>query len=267
VESDSLAQAKVLVPEIREFVIGTVVRITPYGAYITLDEYNNIEGLLHISEISSSWVKNIRDHVREGQKAVFKVLRTDSEKLHVDLSLRRVNEREKKDKLLGWKRERRGRKLLDMTAEKMKVSSEEAYEKIGIILEDRFGTIYTGFEKASEEGSDPLTKINIPSDWAAALVEVARAKVRIPRMKINGILELSCAKPDGVTVLKEAFRKAMDIKKPASAEIKIYVVGAPKYRIEVLGESYKEVEKVLENSVQVLLKSLEAGGGEGSFKR
>jgi len=52
-----LAQEKILVPEIGEFVIGTVLRVTPYGAYIALDEYNNIEGLLHISEISSSWVK------------------------------------------------------------------------------------------------------------------------------------------------------------------------------------------------------------------
>ena len=262
-----MAQTKVSVPEIGEFVVGTVLRVTPYGAYITLDEYNNIEGLLHISEISSSWVKNIRDHVREGQKAVFKVLRADAEKLHVDLSLRRVNEREKKEKLLEWKRERRGRKLLDMVAEKMKASQEEAYEKIGVVLEDHFGNIYAGFEKASEGGTDPLTKIDIPSDWAAALVELAKTKVKIPRMKTKGILEVSCTKPNGVTVLKEAFKKAIEIRKPANAEIRIHVIGAPKYRIEVLGESYKEVEKILENSVQVLLKTLEAGGGEGSLKR
>ena len=89
-----------LLPEIGEFVVVTIIRIMPYGAYAALDEYDDVEGLLHISEISSRWVKNIRDHVRERQKVVLKVLRVDSEKRHIDLSLRRVNEREKREKLL-----------------------------------------------------------------------------------------------------------------------------------------------------------------------
>jgi len=262
-----LEQSKVSVPETGELVVGTVVRIVPYGAYITLDEYNNIEGLLHISEISSSWVKNIRDHVREGQKAVLKVLRADPEKVHVDLSLRRVNEREKREKLLEWKRERRGKKLLDMAAERMKVSPEEAFEKVGVILEDRFGSLYAGFEKATGEGMAPLTKVNVPQDWAKVIVEIAKAKVRIPRMKVRGTLELSCSKPNGVAVLREAFKKAAGIKKPENTDIRIYVTGAPKYRIEVLAGSYKEVEKLLEDAVQVVLKTVEAGGGEGKFKR
>ena len=96
-------------PEAGELVVGTIIRIMPYGAYAALDEYDGAEGLLHISEISSRWVKNIRDHVRERQKAVLKVLRVDREKRHIDLSLRRVNEREKREKLLAWKRELRGR--------------------------------------------------------------------------------------------------------------------------------------------------------------
>jgi translation initiation factor 2 subunit 1 len=121
-------QAQVL-PEIGELVVGTVVRIVPYGAYVTLDEYNNVEGLLHISEVSSGWVRNIGEHIREGQKTVVKVLRTDPQKMHVDLSLRRVSEREKKDKLLEWKQESRGRRLLDMAAEKIKISPDEAYQK------------------------------------------------------------------------------------------------------------------------------------------
>lgn len=262
-----MEQSKVSVPEVGELVVGTVVRIVPHGAYITLDEYNNIEGLLHISEISSRWVKNIRDHVREGQKTVLKVLRVDPEKIHVDLSLRRVNEREKGDKLLEWKREKRSRKLLDMAAEKMKVSPEEAFEKVGVILEDNFESLYSSFEKAAEGGVAPLTKANIPLDWATVLVEIAKAKVRIPRMKVRGTLELSCTKPNGVTILREAFKKAMGIKKPENADIRIYVTGAPKYRIEVLAGSYKEVEKLLGDAVQIALKTVEAEGGEGKFKR
>jgi len=42
-------------PETGEMVVATVSRIESYGAYVTLDEYNNKEALLHISEISSRW--------------------------------------------------------------------------------------------------------------------------------------------------------------------------------------------------------------------
>src|SRR4030042_5205624 len=121
----------IFLPDSGELIIGSVTRITPYGAYVTLDEYNNAEGFLHISEISSRWVKNIKEHVREGQKTVLKVLRVDADKLHIDLSLRRVNDRERKEKLLQWKQEGRGRKLLDSVAEKMHIPPEEAYDKIG----------------------------------------------------------------------------------------------------------------------------------------
>ncbi|MDQ1281598.1 MAG: translation initiation factor 2 subunit 1 [Thermoproteota archaeon] len=262
-----MEESKQAVPEIGELVIGTVLRIATYGAYITLDEYNNIEGLLHISEISSSWVKSIRDHVREGQKTVLKVLRVESDKLHVDLSLRRVNEREKREKLLEWKRDRRGRKLLDMAAEKMKVNPDDAYQTIGVLLEDHFGSIYAGFEKAAEGGTLLLNKANVPSDWSLVLAELAKSKVKVPRMKARGTLELSCPKPNGVLILKDAFKKAVSIKKPENADVKIYVIGAPRYRIEVLAGNYKEVEKILEGATQIAIKTVEAGGGEGKFKR
>ena len=92
-------------PEVGDLVIATVKKVTDYGAYVWLDEYDK-EGLLHISEISSSWIRNIRNFVREGQKVILKVLRVDEEKGHIDLSLRRVTKRERIEKRMMWKRER-----------------------------------------------------------------------------------------------------------------------------------------------------------------
>jgi len=80
-------------PEAGELVIATVETVTDYGSYVKLDEFEK-KGLLHVSEIASSWIRNIRDFVREGQKVGLKVLRVDSEKGHIDLSLRRGTKRE-----------------------------------------------------------------------------------------------------------------------------------------------------------------------------
>ena len=95
-------------PETGEMVVATVSRIESYGAYVALDEYDNKEALLHISEISSRWVRNIRNHVRENQKVVLQVLRVDPSKGQVDLSLRRVNKDDRRKKIEQWKKTRKG---------------------------------------------------------------------------------------------------------------------------------------------------------------
>ena len=86
-------------PEVGEFVIVTVKTVKPYGAFVTLDEYDNKEGFIHIGEIAAGWIKYIRDYVREGQKLVCKVLRVDPGRGHIDLSLKRVNEHQRREKI------------------------------------------------------------------------------------------------------------------------------------------------------------------------
>ncbi len=262
-----MSTESVALPESGELVICTVARILPYGAYVTLDEYNNVEGLLHISEISSSWVKNIREHVREGQKTVLKVLRVDDAKLHVDLSLRRVSDKERKEKLLQWKQENRGRKLLSFAADKMHVTPEEAYENVGRLIEEKFENIYLGLERAVESGQEVLIKCGVPPDWAGVLTEIAQAKIKLPKVKIRGVLELSTSRPEGVNILKSVFAKAKSLKKPEGSEVKIFTLGAPRYRIEVMAGNYKEAEDLLERAVQTSLKAIKAEGGEGKFSR
>ena len=112
-----MAAKKAEWPEGGDLVLASVQRITDFGAYVTLDEYGK-EGLLHVSELSSGWVRNMRDFVREGQKVVLKVLRVDAEKRHIDLSLRRVSRRERREKVLAWKRDRKADSILHSASDK-----------------------------------------------------------------------------------------------------------------------------------------------------
>jgi len=257
----------VFLPRAGELVVATIKRIVPYGAYATLDEYGDAEGLLHISEVSSRWVRNIRNHVRERQKTVLKVLRVNAAKMHINLSLRRVTEREKRERLLQWKHERRARRLFSMAAENLGIDHEDAMTKVGRLLEDRFGSLYAGFESASVKGEDALTEANIPSNWAEAIAEIAEARVTIPLKTVKGVLEVTCSRPNGVDVLKDAFEKATNIETSENAEIAISTIGAPRYRIEVVAPNYKEAEKLLAQAVTMASVTVEASGGESGFTR
>ena len=71
---------------IGEIVLGCVTGIEKYGVFVNLDEYYS--GLIHISEVSSSFVRNIHDYVKLGETIKVKVLEEDEERHHVKLSIK-----------------------------------------------------------------------------------------------------------------------------------------------------------------------------------
>jgi len=252
-------------PEPGDLIIATVENVTEYGAYVKLDEFDK-KGLLHVSEISSSWIRNIRDFVREGQKVVLKVLRVDVEKGHIDLSLRRVTKRERIEKIMVWKKERKAEALLRGVAEKTGMTVEDLYEKVGKPLEEEFG-LYEAFEKAVKDGPEFLTKMSTPENIVTAFVEVAQERIHIPMVKVKGTIEVRCGASNGVKIIQEAFANAKKGEKLGSAKVRFYVIAAPKYSVEVLAEDYKRAEDVFEKVSQNVVDFVSKAGGAGSFKR
>jgi translation initiation factor 2 subunit 1 len=260
-----MAEHKPEYPEVGDHVIATIETVTTYGAYARLDEYNK-QGLLHVSEISSSWIRNIRDYVREGQKTVLKVLRVDPEKGHIDLSLRRVTKRARIEKIRSWKQDRKAEALLREIADKLAMSSEDFYTKAVALIEEKYN-LYDAFEKAAKEGSDFLTEIGVPENLAKVFAEVAAERIHVKMVKVKGILEIHCMKPNGVKIIKNAFLSAKKTEKPKDAEIRFYVIAAPKYSVEVSAENYKRAEDIFQKVAQNVVSNVVKAGGQGSFRR
>jgi translation initiation factor 2 subunit 1 len=173
----------------------------------------------------------------------------------------------KRERLLQRKRDIRGRKLFNMAMEQMQLDHSAATDAVERRIQDRFGSLYAGFETTATMGGDILTDIGITSDWATVLTEIADRRIRIQRKKVNGILDVTCRQSNGVEVLRAAFRKAQTIERPENVDVAISVVGAPRYRIDVQADNYKTAEKTLERAVEVVLERVESAGGEGQFTR
>lgn len=69
---------------------GKVTGIQPYGAFVALDE--NTQGLVHISEITHGYVKDINEHLKVGDEIKVKVLSVDEEAGKIGLSIRATEE-------------------------------------------------------------------------------------------------------------------------------------------------------------------------------
>lgn len=248
-------------PEEGELVVGTVHKVLGYGAFASLEEYEGKEAFIHISEVSSGWVKNIRDYVRENQKIVARVLRVNPKKGHVDVSLKRIREDQRTRKIQQWKIEQKAEKLLEISANSIGKDLDTAYEEVGYMLMDEFGDLYEAFETASEEGKDALKSKGIEDEWAETITAVAKKNISPPEVQITGYVDLKSYAPDGVEVIKNALGSVKD------ENISIQCVGAPRYRLMVKSTDYITAEGLLKKAAQSCIDAVIKAGGEGEFHR
>lgn len=80
--------------EVGQILKGKVTGIQPYGAFVALSE--EVQGLVHISEVTHGFVKDINDHLTVGDEVSVKVLNIDEDKNKVSLSIRATEEPPKK---------------------------------------------------------------------------------------------------------------------------------------------------------------------------
>ncbi|NLM62740.1 MAG: S1 RNA-binding domain-containing protein [Mollicutes bacterium] len=72
-----------------KIVKGAVTGIESYGIFVSLDEFYS--GLIHISEISHDYVKNINDYVNIGDIIYVEILDVDEKLAQLKLSIKNIN--------------------------------------------------------------------------------------------------------------------------------------------------------------------------------
>jgi len=253
-------------PEKGELVVGKVDEIADFGVFVDLDEYEDKRGLAHISEVASGWIKNIRDHVRVGQTVVAKVLDVDESSQQIDLSIKDVNEHQRKEKIQEWKNEQKADNW--MTIAFGEDVSDEQYGAVANALLAEFGSLYDGFEQAAIHGQSALEDVDLDDDEVETIVRTARENVSVPYVNVTGYVDLRCPTGDGVDAIQEALQSAEGNGEiPEGVELTVSYVGSPEYRIKVRAPDYKTAESALEASAERARRTIESHGGSGNYHR
>jgi len=229
-------------PDVGELVIGTVKKIAEHGAYVYLDEYD-LEAFAPTQEIIQSWFHTIRDYVKEGNKTVFKVISVNPRMRVVEVSLKRVRVDEKEKKLLLYRHKVRVLKMLEIAMKKLGRPPEEALNVLWY-LEEQFGDPFKVFEEVVKTGPHVVDELELDQQLKELIVELARQQVEVPPTKISGILKAVSVEGDGAEKIKAALSelaKTIQEKFPGIS-VRIYVVGPPRYRIDLTGQAPKQVE-------------------------
>ena len=252
-------------PDEGELVVGTVIKVQNFGAFVSLDEYPDREGFIHIAEIATGWVKRIRNHIKEKQKVVCKVMHVDEAKGHVDLSLKRVNEHQKREKIQEWKNVKKAERLMEMVSKRIGLPVEQCYREFGNDLIKKYGSLYAAFEEFVYD-MENIRKEGFSGDWLKDFEIVAKDNISIPFVEITGYLEVNSWLPDGVNHIRDILIDA-EHSEFEDVEIQLKYIGAPQYMITVKAPDYKIAEEEMKKAVEKIKENIKQHQGDCEFHR
>ena len=226
-------------PSAGEFVVYRITKLNPNSAFAELLEYE-AEGMIHISEVGRGWIQDIRNFLKVGQTGVAKVMKAEG---NILLSIKRVDERRKKEKIRDFNLNQKSERMLERAAKKLGKTLENGYDEAGFAIEEKFGSLYEGF-RAIAANKEKIKGI-VPDEWLEPLTEIAAKGFEQKEIELKAKLFLKTYKPDGINNIKAVLKKSdADIKYIAAPEYMI------KYRTKNAKKGKKEMEKILESIVE-----------------
>lgn len=249
-------------PEEDELVLCTITKVHPHSVFCDLDEYNHKSGMIHISEVSPGRIRNIRDYAKEGKKVVCLILKIHKDRGHIDLSLRRVNEIQKRRKQDSIKQEQKAEKIVELLAQQLKKPFKEVYKEVSKPIFEGYEMLYLAFNEVVELELK-LADIGLDKKLAEKLTAIVKDKIKPKQVLISGDFEVISYDEDGLKIVQEALTKADEV----DEKVDIRYEGGGRYKISVFAKEYKEAEEIMKNATSQVIDFMESKGGTASFQR
>jgi len=179
----------------------------------------------------------------------------------VDISFKRVNEQERKNKMESVRVDKKVEKLLEVAISSSKAGITVAQAREAI--EKEYEEIYACFEDASDKGLEALDGIDLPKAMKEKLVELVKKNVKKPIIEVSGIAKLTAYGPDGVETIKNIFREATKL----NDKVAFHYLGAPNYKLTLTAENFKDGEKALTAIIQKIEKMAKTEDCDFSFEK
>jgi len=246
-------------PEESELVLCTVTNVQGHSVFVRIEDYGT-SGMIHISEVAPGRIRNIRDYVKEGKTVVCKVLRINKDRGHVDLSLRRVTESQRRSKIADIKQQQKAKKIVEHAAKKLNIEPDTAYKEVSDKLLKEYDSVFIGFMDVVENNAS-LEKLGVSKALASEVEKVVKQRLKPETVSVRGTLMLSSTAPDGVEKVRAALKEA----KKDNVEMKY--LGAGRFLLGTKASDYKSAEEILKKASERAITAIKKSGGLGDYKR
>lgn len=255
-------------PDIESVVMVNVRNIADMGAYVSLLEYNNIEGMILLSELSRRRIRSIHKLIRVNRNEVVMVLRVDKDKGYIDLSKRRVSPEDVQACEERYNKAKAVHGVLRHLADRRQLYLEDLYQRIGWPLYKKFGHAYDAFKVSitPEEGvANPLDEMDVPEDLKEELKGFIMRRLAPQPIKIRSDIEVSCFTYEGIDAIREALFAGMECSTDQMA-IKIKLIAPPIYVLSTMTLEKDTGINLLQKAIHVIEERIVAKGGKMDVK-
>ncbi|KAJ1993702.1 hypothetical protein H4R33_000557 [Dimargaris cristalligena] len=247
-------------PEVDDLVMVKVRQIADMGAYVQLEEYGNIEGMILLSELSRRRIRSVQKIIRVGKREVVVVLRVDKEKGYIDLSKRRVSPEEVAKCDEKYNKSKAVHSILTHVAKKKDMEVEDLYKTIGWPLYKKYGHAYDAFKLAISEPEKVFEGLEFPDDVREELFINIRRRLTPQPVKIRADIEVSCFGYQGIEAVKKALR-AGEACSTEEVPIKIRLVAPPMYVMTTNSLNKVQALETLETAISTIEQTIVANQG------
>eukprot|EP00201_Polytomella_parva_P009663 CAMPEP_0175057384 /NCGR_PEP_ID=MMETSP0052_2-20121109/11234_1 /TAXON_ID=51329 ORGANISM="Polytomella parva, Strain SAG 63-3" /NCGR_SAMPLE_ID=MMETSP0052_2 /ASSEMBLY_ACC=CAM_ASM_000194 /LENGTH=327 /DNA_ID=CAMNT_0016322591 /DNA_START=105 /DNA_END=1084 /DNA_ORIENTATION=- len=225
-------------PEVDDVVMVQVKSIAEMGAYVSLLEYNGIEGMILLSELSRRRIRSISKLIKVGRQEPVMVLRVDKEKGYIDLSKRRVSQEDIQKCEEKFNKSKLVHSIMRHVAESTGRDLEVLYRDVAWPLYQLYGHAFDAFKTmVQDDGSIIFNRLVENSDGSIeilddqvrdALLKNIKRRMTPQPVKVRADVELTCFQYDGIEHIKTAIRAAEACGTP-ECQIKMKLVAPPLY--------------------------------------
>lgn len=245
-------------PKEGEFVLCEVGNISRNSVFVSLVEYLGYRGIIPIYEIAPGRIRNIRKYVKEDKVVVCKVLNVDPLRKHVTLSLRRVSERETKNKISWLKQEQDAEKVLELVAGKTGIDLKELFDTLIDALPDKYENLFEFFQDISS--GDAVLKAKLPKKVEQELVNLIKERIKPKEIILSAEFSVSSTLSDGVEIIRSLFTTLKS--KYSDQNVHFQYNGGGKYSVRIVSKDVKHADSLLKDvfsDIETLL------GNKGEF--
>lgn len=247
-------------PEKGDFVIVRVNEVNEdVGAYVSLLEYNNIEGMIPISEFTNRRVRSsgsLGNVMRVGKTEVALVLDIDEEKGYIDLSKSKAHTDDILKCEKKWNQAKFVQTVMISMSIKLSIPLSEIHQEITWPLYRKYGSAYNAFLMyISDINSVP--EIDSFNNELGPLIKRRLESI----YKFNAEINVTCLRYEGIDAIKDSIKSALLV----YPSLSITLIASPSFLMSISVEDKDKGFSIMNDACDIIGRKIKQYGGNMSI--
>lgn len=247
-------------PDTDEVVFVNVQSIEEMGAYVTLLEYNNIQGMVLLSELSRRRIRSIHKLIRVGRNEIVMVIRVDRDKACIDLSKRRVTPEDRAKCEERYNKASLVHSIMGQMSLKFDTPMEDLCSRISWPLYRKFGHAYDAFQMAERDPERVFEGLVISDEEKKVLMKFIDHRMRPQELRIRSDIDVTCFEYEGVEAVRAALLAGRALSTPEK-HVSIKLLASPTFSLVTTTYNDKEGIALLNDVIAAITTEIKKRKG------